>query len=195
MEPIEQTVVSKLRDQLSSPELMTAYVEAFNAERRQSQDNATRERSKSERRLAELSREMERIVTAIAKGDIDSGDVRDRMTELRSERVKLERQLSRSAAEAEVVALHPAALEAYRRDLYSLSQRIGAALVADDAQARSAFHTLVSDIVVTVNGPYEAATVEVRGRLSAILNHAVAPDTGVVRVVAGEGLEPPTRGL
>lgn len=195
LDPIETTVVVRLKEQLSSPDLMAAYVDAFNAERRQSQDAATRERSKAERRLADTKREMDRIVAAIAKGDIDSGDVRDRMIELRTERGRLERQIERANEEAEVVALHPAALEAYRRDLYALSRRIGEALSDHSDETRRAFHALVSDVIVTVNDPFEPATVEVRGRLSAILGHAVAPSTGVVAVVAGEGLEPPTRGL
>lgn len=195
LDPIEQTVVAKLKEQLSSPDLMSAYVEAFNAERRKSQDAATRDRTKVERRLAEVRREMDRIVDAIAKGNVDSGDVRDRMTELRLERSKLERGVARAEAEAEIIALHPAALEAYRRDLYALSRRIGSALSDHSGETRRAFHALVSDVIVTVNDPYQPATIEVRGRLSALLGQSVAPDTGVVGLVAGEGLEPPTRGL
>lgn len=194
LEPIERTVVTQLKAQLASPETMAAYVEAFNEERRHSQDSATRERTKSERRLGEVRREMDRIVEAIGRGDVDSADVRDRMTELRTERGRLERSLERAAAEAEVVALHPAALQAYQKDLYLLASQIGDAL-SERAEARQAFHALVSDVVVTVNAPHEPATIEVRGRLSALLGHSVAPDTGVVGVVAGEGLEPPTRGL
>ncbi len=155
----------------------------------------TRQRTKIERRLAEIRREMDRIVDAIAKGNVNSGDVRDRMTELRMERNRIEREIGRAEAEAEVIALHPAALEAYRRDLYALSRRIGTALSDHSEETRRAFHALVSDVIVTVNDPYQPATVEVRGRLSAILGQSVAPDTGVVGLVAGEGLEPPTRGL
>lgn len=181
---VEHTVIRGLREQLSDPAAMARYIETFNAKRNRDADQATRDRTRAERRLAEIKREIGRIVDAIVAGSITHDDARDRMTVLRQEQTRTENAIARAAAEAEVVALHPKALEAYQRDLFFLSRQLEAVL-DDNDKARTAFHALVESVVVSIQGRYEPPLVEVRGRLAALLGADLAPNVALGLVAGG----------
>lgn len=184
IEPIEQTVIAGLRQQLSDPAAMARYVETFNAQRNRDADRVTRERTKAERRLAEVKREINRIVDAIAAGTISHDDVKDRMAPLREERAQLERAVSRAIDETKVVALHPRAIEAHQYALDKLASVLASAVETNE-KARNAFRAIVHSVVVTERGRYEPPLVEVRGILSALVG-AEPPADVALKVVAGE---------
>lgn len=182
LDPIEDAVVSGLREQISNPAAMARYVEAFNAKRNAEAASAARDEEQAKRRLAEIGRDIDRVVDAIATGVLSPDEARPRMERLRADKADQASRLAAAQADRNVVALHPAAIDAYQRDLASLALRLDKA-VATDAKARAAFRALVAAVIVTVGPPYRPSLVEVRGRLGAILGAALPPDR--VASVAG----------
>jgi site-specific DNA recombinase len=60
------------------------------------------------------------------------------------------------------------------------------------------FRSLVHSVIVHPKGPWEGFEVEVKGKLAALVGGGIFPDARYnsgSRLVAGEGLEPPTPGL
>ncbi len=100
--------------------------------------------------------------------------------------------------DAQVVAFHPNAPDLYRRRVNDLQK----ALNADDETRREAIPFLwglIAGIRLFPGEKRGQVSVELRGALAEILGLArsdwASEAGGVLSVVAGEGLEPPTRGL
>lgn len=193
LDAVEKAVIDGLREQLSAPDAMAAYIEAFNAKRAGTAADAARDKARAERRLIEITASIDRIVAAIGSGVLDPEEARKQLEPIRKERGKVEADLARAAEDASVVTLHPAAIEAYRHDLEVLGDALGDA-VRGNPKAVAAFRGLVEAVVVTAGDPYRPATVEVRGRLAALLGEPVPDDVALLgkKLVAGEGLEPPS---
>ena len=200
LDVIEATVVSGLREQLSAPDVLAEYLRGFREERRAAADAATRNRTKVERQLSVAVAAIDRLVAAVADGVMTGDEARPKLSVLRAERADLETQLAKAQEDCSVIELHPEAVATYRRDLENLS-----AALADggtDPELRKSFLALVERVIVTVGEPYQPPTVEIIGRLAALLGKDIAPNGPArgrrnvgVALVAGEGLEPPTRGL
>jgi hypothetical protein len=75
-----------------------------------------------ERRLGEVTRESERLITAIAKGHGDSAELGPRVTALGAERRAIEAELAQEPTK--VIALHPGALSHYETKLARLQEAI-----------------------------------------------------------------------
>ncbi|WP_192644754.1 recombinase family protein [Bosea sp. OAE506] len=196
LDRIERAVIEGMQAQLENPVLIEEYLKVYREERRAQIGDATRNRTKAERRLADAKGQIDRLIDLYARGVTSIESVEEKIGELRRQQADAERDLALAAAQVPVVELHPGAIAAYRRNIDTLAARLKAAgslaNVATEAALVDAFRATISRIVVrdTADGGY---SVDVVGPISALTGER-APDVGV-RVVAGEGLEPPTRGL
>jgi site-specific DNA recombinase len=68
LEDIEALAIKGLRLHLAHPEVINEFVDTYNAERKQLKKEANQERTRLDRRLGEVEREIKRIVDFIVKG-------------------------------------------------------------------------------------------------------------------------------
>lgn len=100
---------------------------------------------------------------------------------------------------ATVIALHPAVLARYEEQLNQLQAGLAKGIVAGDVECAEAMRDLIETVTVFRDtSRIGGIEVEIAGRLTALLGENAFPN-GVKavggKVVAGEGLEPPTPGL
>jgi site-specific DNA recombinase len=104
-----EALAIKLRQDLVHPEVITEFVDAYNAERKRLEKEASTERSRIERRLGEIEREIKRIVDFIVKGTATDALI-PRMNELEAEKT-LAARIEEAKETDNVIALHPKALD------------------------------------------------------------------------------------
>ncbi len=197
LDTIERTVFDGLKANLTTPDLIAAYVETYNEERKRLSATLVANRSRIENRLARVKREFDRIFQSYVKGFAEEAEVRDDLASLRAERKKLEADLAAAEKPPETVALHPTAMARYRQQVEDLQAALSSARLGDDREPITALRELVAAIIVLPTMPGEPVQVEVRGRLAALIGQEVFPAARMWggKVVAEEGLEPPTQGL
>ena len=192
---LEATVLDGLRHRLMDPDLFKLFVIEFTAEwnRQQAATSATQDARRNE--LAQVRRQIERLVDALANGTPPAA-VNDRLRTLDARRITLERDLA--AAVAPAPRLHPNLAEVYRQKVAGLIEM----LARDDVAAiREQVRSLIETIVLTPAGG--VLRVEIRGALAAILaltSAAKGKSAGVgadalgvqIKMVAGIGFEPMT---
>lgn len=171
---IEAAVFAGRKDELSNPIAVTEYIKAYNDERRRLAREAGDQMSKPTRRNAEVSRELERLIDAVTQG-VDLATLVPRIKALEIERADIDGKL-KSANAADIVTLHPAAIEQYRADVERL-----AALAAEhsdfveSAELIEAVRRLVAGVIIHA-APYgRGFTVEVQGRLAQLTNSDLFP--------------------
>ncbi|MBV9560958.1 MAG: hypothetical protein JOY90_10955, partial [Bradyrhizobium sp.] len=74
-----------------------------------------------QRRNGELDREIDRLITNIAKG-ADFDTYNPKVNELAAERKRVKAELAQIAAASEIVTVHPAAIERYLADIRRLAE-------------------------------------------------------------------------
>jgi site-specific DNA recombinase len=116
---IEAAVFAGLKDELSNPIAITEYIKAYNDERRRLAREAGDQMSKLTRRNAEVPRELERLIDAVTQG-VDLATLVPRIKALEIERADIDGKLQCANA-ADIVTLHPAAIEQYRADVERLA--------------------------------------------------------------------------
>jgi site-specific DNA recombinase len=206
LDDIEALALKGLRQHLAHPDVITEFVDAYNAERKRLKRTATNERARCERRLGEIDRELNRIVDAIAKGMPPENFVA-RAKELEAERGSIRVTLEAAKEADNVIALHPKALDRYKRAVVELADELKRGTPSEFSTIRE----LVTAIIVhaSPSRPGGAGTkanaeddrsvrIDIKGRLAALCgNPALFPNIAMSggSLVAGEGLEPPTPGL
>ena len=86
MDTVEAAVLNGLSAELRHPEVIAQYVQTYHEERKRLAADTDARRSRLERRLEELTREIERLVNAIAKGHADPAVLGPQSTTLNEER-------------------------------------------------------------------------------------------------------------
>lgn len=172
---IERLVLDGMRAELRAPQRLAVYARAYAEERRRLAAREAGGRAAKERRLAELTRRMDRIVDAIADGSLERAEAARRAAAVREERVRLEAEL-RALPPPKVVALHPAALDRALKQLDGLAAELGGD--AGDASLAAAFRALVETVVVHPTAPRAPLDIEVTGWLGALLDAPQLPPAG-----------------
>ena len=131
---------------------------------------------------------------------ISEEDAKQRIAELKEERLGVEAELAALEEAPVPIALHPATLDRYIETVNSLAETMAGHAGADDDRGSliSDFRALVHSVTVHPKAAWQGFEVEVKGKLAALVGGQVFPQAHYIsgsRVVAGEGLEPPTPGL
>ncbi len=196
---VENAVLSGLRSELRQPAVIAEYVKTYREERRRLAAGAVANRSRLERRLVELEREIDRLVDAIAKGLGDVTVLGPRSTALNEERKRMQAELEQAPITSDVVALHPGVLARYEQQIENLQEALASCISSGDTEAAQAMRDLVQSVKVFRDDTRSGGViVEITGRLNSLLGENAYPNRvkGVWgSMVAEEGLEPPTRGL
>ncbi|OYY91422.1 MAG: hypothetical protein B7Y45_03840 [Sphingomonas sp. 28-66-16] len=193
---LERRVLGGLEHQLLAPEVVSAVVKRFHEQRAVADRTMGAGRRKLERRIAELDREITRLVDALAAGaDLDV--VRAGIDDRRDQRAIAEAELAEQSAGPAII-LHPHIVEAYRRAIGDLGQTLAGGNATSRHLPR--LRALIESIRITdAPGQPDNAAIEITGSLANVLALATnQPPTAVsptVLLVAKEGLEPPTPGL
>jgi site-specific DNA recombinase len=207
LDDIEALAITGLRQHLAHPAMITEFVDAYNAERKRLKKEASTERARLERRLGEIAREMKRIVDSIVITGMPPEQFVARMQELEAEKAKVVAGLESAKESDNIIALHPRALDRYKRAVVELADELKRGTPNEFATIRE----LVTAIIVhaSPSRPGGAGTkanaeddrsvrIDIKGRLAALCgNPALFPNMVMSggTLVAGEGLEPPTPGL
>jgi DNA invertase Pin-like site-specific DNA recombinase len=178
---IERAVLQGLREHLEDPEMLAAYVKAYNEERSILSADRVKNRGQIERRLANATAELERIVLHLSKDIVKVETVAARIKDLEAEKIDLATKLANSAP-PDVVTLHPGAVARYREQLESLSEGLENLGYGDCSDLSAAFRNLVAS--VTVAPDY---SLEIAGRLEAVTGCEAFPHGLKVGVFSGFG--------
>ncbi|WP_372399057.1 recombinase family protein [Azospirillum sp. HJ39] len=196
---LEQRVLGGIKEKLMSPAMIAAFVQSYHAERQQLEAASRQKRTTATTRLADITKQIGRIVDAIAEGLV-TPTLKARLTELESERMRLERDLAECKADDNVVTLHPSAAQGYRQEVEILERALEAG-DAERAEAMAALRQMIDRVEVRPlngRGQYELRLV---GVVAEMLNlprrkpGEVLQGHITVQMVAAEGFEPPTKGL
>ena len=116
-----------------------------------------------------------------------------------NEKEEVEHALAVQEPEEKIVSLHPAAIERYEKHVENLSIAFAEGITPENEDAASSLRNLVEKIIVGHDEDGQLS-LSVHGRLAALTdandlypNMRISSSGG--SMVAGEGLEPPTRGL
>ncbi|MDB5607090.1 MAG: Recombinase [Bradyrhizobium sp.] len=196
LDQIEQMVLTGLRKHLVDPSAIRLFLETYHAERKRLIANANTMGPKLEKALGELNRKIARLTEAMIDSDAPISQFTAKISDLNAEKQKLEKQLLDLSPLATTVALHPAALERYLSVVGDLATTINAeeGWVGDMAEA---IRQLIESVIIKKTLPGEPIRLKVNGRLAALIAEPIFPESSSsgVKLVAREGLEPPTPGL
>lgn len=195
LDTIEKMVVDSLLTHLRKPERLALFIETYQAERKRLAADITSQRSKIEREIQIHQREMDRLVDAIAQGTMGLDEVGDRIKIAKQKREAAKEELNRAPPTIQIVTLLPAAMQRYEAAMRDLHTALAVGTVDGNSQDAAFLREIVSSITVHRDKGTDAVRIEVQGYLNALLDGNSGKSSVWGTVVAGEGLEPPTRGL
>lgn len=195
---VEGWVLEALQHQLMAPDLVEAFVRAFNEETNRTRCEQAAQRDSLAREQKEVKRQIENLLDAVASGALRGQSLQGRLEALEARQAQIGADLANLSAEP--VRLHPNLAHLYREKVAALHD-----LLADEAtrtEAVEIIRTLIDRIVLW---PIESGGLEVEliGDLAAMVEAARA-GTGQdgpavraafirsVKVDAGAGFEPTT---
>jgi site-specific DNA recombinase len=197
---IERLVLGGMAEELKDPRLIETYVRNYNHERERLAGDAAAVRTRLEAKRDRIEGERQRNIDLVIKYVISEEDARRRIAELKEERLRVEAELAALEETPVPIALHPATLDRYIETVNALAETMAGHASAEDDRGPliDDFRALVHSVTVHPKGPWEGFEVEVKGKLAALVGGELFPQAhhnSGSRVVAGEGLEPPTPGL
>ncbi|MBY0301280.1 MULTISPECIES: recombinase family protein [Sphingomonas] len=189
-ESYERRVLTGLRERMLDPDLVELFVAEYREEYAKRVAKMRRERGAVERRLANATATIDRLVAAIGAGAGTFDQFRDALTKARTDREAAVAEMQEQDAEP-VVALHPAIAADYRRQIL----RLQAALADPEAnqEATTALRALIDRIVLTPNPDGRGVAIQVEGRLAGIVALATGrepPEALTAKVERVKGIEP-----
>jgi len=148
LDTVETAVLNGLTAELRHPEVIAQYVQTYHEERKRLAADTDARRTRLERRLEEVTREIERLVNAIAKGHGDPAVLGPQSTTLNEERKCILAELDRVPAATGVIALHPAVLARYEEQLNQLQTGLAKGIASGDSECADAMRDLVETVTV-----------------------------------------------
>ena len=187
LQAIECAAVEGLRERLTNKNALFVYAREYNQERCRLSANAGARRAKLEKNLATAEQALQRGVKAILNGTMAESEAKEEMERLRTERDQARKAIDAGPEKPNVIQLHPATIDRFRKDLERLDVRLQQEFDANDSEVVGAFRDLVHRVIVYPPKNGNAPDIVVQGRLDVLTKGG--------RLVAEEGLEPPTQGL
>ncbi len=196
LDVIEAAVVGGLRDRMVDRDGIALYVRVYNEERRALAADSVNRRVRIEKRLQQAEREQDRIYKAFVMGLIEEDQVKRDLPPRKAECEALRAELAVCDEPPNIVSLHPATVSRYLASIENLATTVREG-EAYGAESKKALRDLISTVTVYKAPAGVPPEIEVTGHLTELIGGDHFPTTKAVggRMVAGEGLEPPTRGL
>ena len=196
VDQLERRVLSGIKKHLLDPELLTEFVHEFHSELKRLQKASTEASSHTEKKLDQLKQKIERIVVAIAEGT-DTPALRQALLRLEGEKTELEK-IAFVSRRPILIEAQPNLKKLFSRKVERLEETLNSESEVR-TKAVTILRTLIDEIVLHPGDERGKMSIEVYGEPSALFllaNDApAAADNWMIKVVAEEGLEPPTRGL
>lgn len=186
----ERRVLFGLHERMLDPELVEIFVAEYREEHARRAVQMRRERGSAERRLANAAAMIDRLVAAIGSGAGSFEQVRDALSKARDDHDAALASLQDQDA-MPVVALHPAIIADYRRQVAHL--QVALADPEAGAQAITALRALIDRIVLTPNPDGRGVLIQVEGKLAGIVALATGrepPESLTVKMERAKGIEP-----
>ena len=114
---LEDTVLTALQQNLMHPDLVREFVSAFHREINKERNSAEIERRQLERHLADITRQLDGLITAISEG-LRAPGLQQKLDHLESEKVRLQGLLN--APEINPVRLHPGIADTWSKKVAEL---------------------------------------------------------------------------
>ncbi len=193
---IEAAVVGGLRERMVDRDGIALYVRVYNEERQALAADSVNRRARIEKRLTQAEREQDRVYKAFVMGLIEEDQVKRELPPRKAECEALRAELALCDEPPNVVSLHPATVSRYLASIESLERTVREG-EAYGAESKKALRDLISTVTVYKAPAGVMPEIEVTGHLTNLIGGDHFPTSKAVggRMVAGEGLEPPTRGL
>jgi hypothetical protein len=159
-------------------------LKVYNEERRLLASSAARDRAKLERRAGEIKRESERLVDAITQG-APADVIAPKLKASQAEGQSVQEQLSAADDKGKPVAIHPAAINNYLKDIAAMRKAVDGGEAAERPELIAPLRGLIHSIVVHAQpGVRGSLEVEIAG---ASRRSVLATFCGWVPLVAGGG--------
>ncbi|NTC83778.1 recombinase family protein [Agrobacterium tumefaciens] len=188
---IEEQVIDSLRMAFADTSVIEAYVKTYEEELKRRRGNAFKSRAAAQRGLNDAKDGITKIIEKIVKGLIEDDEAAVLLAGLREERSKYQAILDTVDEPVNVIELQPKALRSFRASIESLAKILRSSDGNVPTELGETFRQLVAAVVVEPTPAGEAYSVSLKAYLSTLMSS----DLSVIKLVAGEGLEPPTRGL
>ena len=194
MPDLESRVLADIKSELLEEDALRTFLDEFNAERKRLQKEICKRHAELATKVAKLTQQAENIIDAIADG-IATGSMKTRLVGIEDERDRLVSELANAPPEP-TLELHPRAIEFYRQRIALLGTTLAELDEAAAAEVAALIRPLIQRLEIHPLPERGEVKVRVLGLIEQFLGTTEL--TGIPRtakVVAEEGLEPPTRGL
>lgn len=196
LDDVEEMVIASLTKELASPDQILSYAKAYMEKRHADAIHENRRRNDIEERLQAIEKDNARLLDWMLQGVGDADALASKMKAQGEEKKSLKVELAALPAGTNI-AVHPAAIKSFAQRLQDNRPKLEMALhLLDDVGELS---RLIREVIqsITLDKTEEGAiTTKVTNWLTPFLVGDVTEyPLGAGSLVAGEGLEPPTRGL
>ena len=196
-EALENVVLEALKRHLLAPEYVEEFISAFHVELNRQRLDTEVTAGLKRKQLEEVNRRLNGLIEAIADG-LRGPRLQAALDQLEDDRAALEKQLN--ATPPPLPRLHPRLAEIYRDKVATLHTALADPEERDEAL--QILRGLIERVVVSPSKNDRSFEIELVGEIAnmvALLPGAETaerePYRSSVKVVAGEGFEPPTLGL
>jgi site-specific DNA recombinase len=174
---VEQAVLSGMREELKDRRLIETYARRYNEERQRLAAAANATRTRLESKHARIESERQRNIDMVVKGVIEEEDARQRIADLKAQRLEVEAEIGALEEAPKIISLHPATLDRYTETVDTLAAGLAEHAEAEDDRGPlvETFRALVQSVTIHTNGPREGFCAEVRGKLAALTGGDVFP--------------------
>lgn len=165
---LERRVLEGIKQRLLAPDAVAEFLAEYHAERKRLNAKMRHDRQQIGKRLANLERQIANIIDAIADGVATTG-MKSRLIEMEAEKERLAADLAAISDASDVVELHPASIEVYRRRIAELQEALHSG-EDDRREAVNAIRSLVASIEVVPREGRGKFDLTVNGALAELLN-------------------------
>ena len=188
---VEQCTLGAIERDLLDDRVIAEVVREYAHERKRLKASRVEADRRRSRRLGEVERAVKNLLTLVEEG-ADPQSVLPRLKELEAERAHL--QDKGKGARSDVIELHPGIADHYRTIVRDLRAALAERSPERKLEVVASVRSLVEKIVIYPNDDPQSRDLELVGQLAALLSTEDLRNS-MRRVVAEDGLEPPTRGL
>jgi DNA invertase Pin-like site-specific DNA recombinase len=186
---LEARVLQGLQKRLMDPELVRLFIKRVHKHLARDHAEQNAARARLERKLAETTAKVDRLVTAFANGGREFDEIRDILTAAKAERASLERELAELDA-VKVIPFLPNIADEYARAVEHLSEAL---MGPPEARmtAMPALRSLIEAITLTPRQSGSGLDVTIDGRLASIIAMATGKPMEIEPMVMAAAVNAP----